>query len=411
MTQLQVNSGSLNSSSQPQEDPITKLKNLEAHFQGEGQDDAANVVAAILAGCGNDPTKIQSVAQGIFDEKYFWAKYPTINSGAKSQLQADTGAIIPDRPPEPLRSVTLQELQDEFNNLEDGVYGWNRGDVAGQKLGLNSGENNFFAEVKAIVEGTSVSDPNGLQDMQNNLVAFLDVQQGSNLYTNYQGLTFLDAQDIVFTCGLDEGDTDGTYYGQPGAPHKGVTPIDLNTITPHGTSTVPLTSTPATADTTAAILAQLSLGENKEFRYANDGSNGPNDAFNLIEQIKLAILNAPASEDPITALETQIQAMITADVPYSDDNEGQPFNNVPQGVDDELLPQTDSSGNAITYREADLRTPLAASFGAARLAVGSDGSIWMSTDHYHTFVELGAALQDPTTGEAWAPTIPTRSFK
>jgi guanyl-specific ribonuclease Sa len=54
--------------------------------------------------------------------------------------------------------------------------------------------------------------------------------------------------------------------------------------------------------------------------------------------------------------------------------------------DGQVLPQVDSAGNPITYREWDVN-PNAPGVprDAERIVTGSDGSMWYTDDHYSTF--------------------------
>ena len=92
---------------------------------------------------------------------------------------------------------------------------------------------------------------------------------------------------------------------------------------------------------------------------------------------------------------------------YPGANEGRTFGNHPmdgEGVGD-ILPTTDVEGNPITYTEMDFMAPQPkigengkvelkpngkpeTTRGDDRLIVGSNGSIYYSPDHYHTFILL-----------------------
>ena len=55
----------------------------------------------------------------------------------------------------------------------------------------------------------------------------------------------------------------------------------------------------------------------------------------------------------------------------------------------QVLPQTDSSGNLVTYKEYDVNpTVTGVDRGKARLVFGSDGSAYYTCDHYRTFTKL-----------------------
>jgi guanyl-specific ribonuclease Sa len=62
-----------------------------------------------------------------------------------------------------------------------------------------------------------------------------------------------------------------------------------------------------------------------------------------------------------------------------------PFQNDGRG-EGEVLPQTDSDGKPITYKEYDVNpyTP-GVNRGAERVVIGSDGSKYYTDDHYKTF--------------------------
>ena len=90
---------------------------------------------------------------------------------------------------------------------------------------------------------------------------------------------------------------------------------------------------------------------------------------------------------------------------YPGANEGRVFNNEPWKGEGEgkILPTTDVEGNPITYTEMDFMAPQPkigengkvelktngkpeTTRGDDRLIVGSNGSIYYSPDHYHTFI-------------------------
>ena len=55
----------------------------------------------------------------------------------------------------------------------------------------------------------------------------------------------------------------------------------------------------------------------------------------------------------------------------------------------QVLPKIDKNGNPITYTEWDVNPKVAGqSRGTERLVIGSDGSAWKTTDHYHTFSQM-----------------------
>ena len=65
--------------------------------------------------------------------------------------------------------------------------------------------------------------------------------------------------------------------------------------------------------------------------------------------------------------------------------------------DGSILPTKDKDGNLITYTEYDARPPeyITKENGKAiapqtkhRIIVGSNGSMYYSPDHYHTFIRL-----------------------
>ncbi|MEO6602124.1 MAG: ribonuclease domain-containing protein [Polyangiaceae bacterium] len=54
-----------------------------------------------------------------------------------------------------------------------------------------------------------------------------------------------------------------------------------------------------------------------------------------------------------------------------------------------MLPETDSAGNTIRYREWDVnRYQPGVNRGPERLVTGSDGSAYYTGDHYGTFVRI-----------------------
>lgn len=56
---------------------------------------------------------------------------------------------------------------------------------------------------------------------------------------------------------------------------------------------------------------------------------------------------------------------------------------------EEVLPQTDSSGNSITYQEWDVNPKIRGqNRGAERLVTGSDGRAWYTSNHYRTFTQV-----------------------
>jgi len=53
------------------------------------------------------------------------------------------------------------------------------------------------------------------------------------------------------------------------------------------------------------------------------------------------------------------------------------------------LPRYNARRKRIEYREWDVRPKAEGrSRGAERLVTGSDGRVWYSGDHYHTFIEV-----------------------
>jgi ribonuclease T1 len=59
------------------------------------------------------------------------------------------------------------------------------------------------------------------------------------------------------------------------------------------------------------------------------------------------------------------------------------------GSGEQLLPRHDDSGRAITYREWDVNPKLeGVNRGTERLVTGSDGSAYMTADHYKTFTKI-----------------------
>jgi RHS repeat-associated protein len=67
---------------------------------------------------------------------------------------------------------------------------------------------------------------------------------------------------------------------------------------------------------------------------------------------------------------------------------GDPFEN--DGRDGgQVLPKTDTGGNAITYREYDVQPyQQGVNRGGERIVRGSDGSTWYTADHYKTFARV-----------------------
>ena len=54
-----------------------------------------------------------------------------------------------------------------------------------------------------------------------------------------------------------------------------------------------------------------------------------------------------------------------------------------------LLPSVDKAGNAITYTEYDVNPFISHNKrGLQRLVIGSDGSAWMTLDHYQSFTQI-----------------------
>ena len=108
-------------------------------------------------------------------------------------------------------------------------------------------------------------------------------------------------------------------------------------------------------------------------------------------------------------LQQATQKIMKAGYPphYPGANEGQVFNNEPWKGEGKgkILPTTDVEGNPITYTEMDFMAPQPkigengrvelkpngkpeTTRGDDRLIVGSNGSIYYSPDHYHTFILL-----------------------
>ncbi|NJO81439.1 MAG: hypothetical protein HC828_00890 [Blastochloris sp.] len=55
----------------------------------------------------------------------------------------------------------------------------------------------------------------------------------------------------------------------------------------------------------------------------------------------------------------------------------------------EVLPQIDSAGNSITYKEYDVNPyQRGVNRGAERIVVGSDGKSYYTSDHYSTFTPM-----------------------
>jgi guanyl-specific ribonuclease Sa len=67
---------------------------------------------------------------------------------------------------------------------------------------------------------------------------------------------------------------------------------------------------------------------------------------------------------------------------------GRTFHNF-GGAQEETLPKHDSSGRAITYQEWDVNPKVAGvNRGTERLITGSDGSAYVTADHYKTFMKV-----------------------
>ncbi len=67
---------------------------------------------------------------------------------------------------------------------------------------------------------------------------------------------------------------------------------------------------------------------------------------------------------------------------------GRTFHNY-GGAQEESLPKRDSTGRAITYQEWDVNPKVAGvNRGAERLITGSDGSAYVTADHYKTFTKV-----------------------
>ena len=96
----------------------------------------------------------------------------------------------------------------------------------------------------------------------------------------------------------------------------------------------------------------------------------------------------PSSGPPTEKVQKVLDHVRSKGSPPAGYKGGRPFENT-GAKDSQILPRTNSAGEAITYREWDVNPKVkGVDRGEERLVTGSDGSAYFTKDHYETFMRI-----------------------